>query len=1053
MPLDDSDPKVLPRPIPETTKSGDEDTILIGKDDLVVRERKRLGDYLAYQTQKVWKNEYPIREGSELFTTRTSTGNPAPISDVDTNAVSTFIDTFDGDNGQKARAIFESTSESGLLDTDTKFTIKKGKSDSLAKTGTEIYHEINEMGGAAEVPQRIDNILFKNNRFSATKPAFVNGQSEGKGNSVGSLIVQPTLGAHAPRRFGNVVDGDGYTEISIDKLKTFGYRMMLEASGEYHVPSDISDPDSLLEAVAASQMPGLARIGQRVPVSRFDGVKLLNDVEPSFKKTIRDSSLGTKTIMSYGNVNSPLAPFNGLVATTSIASAKLLSLSIATILKSLYLAVDAIENASGKNKGSIFSDLNNSPSKNRRLRLGSYLGKRDDEAEIYRYYKTNISLDLVDTRYPYFECVNRGIDVFFSVDTNATISENVGSQASKMLENHGYYNVIFRNLIQSTSDLMLNLVKPVTNVLGAYDVDPNVGSVGNEALDMTSNAIGLIKIMNNSKALKFMNIIAMMGEASFLKEDAGIAVMDNILDIESKFETKTTPKLGVLHAKSRLSDTLGNRLAWGSNTIRSMYLLPSHVKTAALRYDGDDTRFAGMTYEKGFKTIDGNRFSSEDVKNMEDYLEADYMPFYFQDLRTNEIIAFHAFLENISDSFDVSYTETEGYGRIGKTMTYKNTDRNISISFLIAATNEDDFSDMWFKINKLITLLYPQYTQGRTLKFGEESFIQPFSQIISASPMIRMRIGDIIKSNYNKFALARLFGISSPDFHLESSSTRASQQANNAERLERLQQEITSINGRMSNFEWSSGDKVLLRANFTPSSGRGATPRQTTYQRKEGPNTPSARTQAQREQSRDLVLVSDTSVHVIATEGIQMPRGGGDGIEVRISSPVGEEQQGTFIVPKTALFADQTEVSRMAAARLGFDTDNSTENQMDRDAIHEFFADGGSSPNPIFKSFESVRGRGLAGFIKSLSYDVDNSAIWETTGLNNRAPKLMRFQLQFSPIHDLSPGLEHNGFNIAPLYNVGSVMKNMTRDGSQSELEAREQDYKTNSSLFTKRNK
>ena len=38
-------------------------------------------------------------------------------------------------------------------------------------------------------------------------------------------------------------------------------------------------------------------------------------------------------------------------------------------------------------------------------------------------------------------------------------------------------------------------------------------------------------------------------------------------------------------------------------------------------------------------------------------------------------------------------------------------------------------------------------------------FIQPFSQVMGATPLIRLRVGDVIKSNYSKFNLARMFGI------------------------------------------------------------------------------------------------------------------------------------------------------------------------------------------------------------------------------------------------------------------------------------------------------
>jgi hypothetical protein len=37
--------------------------------------------------------------------------------------------------------------------------------------------------------------------------------------------------------------------------------------------------------------------------------------------------------------------------------------------------------------------------------------------------------------------------------------------------------------------------------------------------------------------------------------------------------------------------------------------------------------------------------------------------------------------------------------------------------------------------------------------------IQPFSQVISASPLVRLRVGDVIQSNYNDASLRSLFGV------------------------------------------------------------------------------------------------------------------------------------------------------------------------------------------------------------------------------------------------------------------------------------------------------
>lgn len=1048
MAYEDSDPKNPPRPLPETTKTGDEGLVEIGKDDLVLREKRRIGDYLAYQTQEVYKNEYPIKGGTTPLKLTTATGNPAPISDNDINAVKTYMDTFGEASSQVARTAFESLSDSGLLDTDTRFLIKKGKSDSTAKTGTQLFREVDEMGGKAEVPRRLDVVMLANNRFNADNPAFVGGQKEGTGNSLGSLIVQPSLGTHVPQKFPKAVDGGQFVAIPIEKLRNFGLITMLEASGEVNVPTNLANPDEIMAASGGGLVPGLARLGQKIPTTRFDGVKILNAVEPTFKKAIRDEEPSGVPVLSYGNVNNPLVPFNGLIAASSISSAAVLSLGVVAMVKSLYVTVNGLDEAAKQVTGNGFlQTAPRQPSEDRRLRLGNYYGKQDNTAT-FRAFRDDIALDLVLTKFAYFECVNRGIDVFFNAENTSTGASVLGSTTS-VLQNHGYYNVVFRNLVRSTSDLVLGLVKTAINEKSAFSVDPNLGS-GSPVSDTVTNVLAFIKLMNDSKVLKFMNILALIGESSFLAEDFDNSPVDNIIDVVTDETGKMIPKIGVLHMKNRLSDNFGNKVAWGTSTSKSMYLLPTQVKVAAVRYDGDGSRFAAQSPDRGFKSTEGNRFLQDDVKKMEDYLEADYMPFYFHDLRTNEIISFKAFLDSIADNYNVDYSESEGYGRIGKVLTYKNTQRSINLSFSIVATNTEDFDEMWYKVNKLITLLYPQYTQGRTLQFGQDSFIQPFSQLPAASPLIRLRLGDIFKSNYNKFDLARIFGIGSADFFLEGTTLRQQRMDTNRQRLENAR---SDVQGRMERGEWRPGEQALLAANYTPGARRGPAPRQTTYQRQPTGSAPeAARTRAQREQQADLNIVSSLPVRIMQVENIQMPRGGGEGIAIQVVNPVGTEQQGTFIVPRANLSIIDAEVTRLAAEQIGTPTDEPDSSQQDREAILDFFAPDGESPNPVFKSFETVRGRGLAGFIRSFNMDIDNSIQWETIGLNNRAPKLLRVSLTFDPIHDLAPGIDHNGYNTAPVYNVGSWLKNSTRDGSAAELNTREIEYREGTKVTTTRN-
>lgn len=1049
MALEDSDPKVPPRPLPELTTS-DEGKPVIGSDDLVTRERRRIGDYLAYQTQQVFKNKYQISPGSEIFKQRTASGNPAPITDTDNNAVSTYMDDVAStDAGQVARSIFESTSDSGMLDTDTAFKIKKGKSDENYKTGDDYFREVNQLGGEAEVPQRVEKALLDNNRFSAKAPAYSSGQREGSGNSIGSLIVQPELGQHVPQKFPKKKNDEGgdFISIPVDKLKNFGLTTLLQASGEINVPTDLSNPLLALGANATAGIPGLARVGQRVPVTRFDSVKILNDLEPTYSKQLRDLTLQGNSILSYGNVNNPLVPFAGLLNASSVASAQVLASTVAEMLRGLYVTLEALSEEQKRLASLMLSDSENpSPSKERRLRLGNYIGK-DDETAVYRPYKDYVIVDMVQTKYPYFQCVNKGITVFFGTENNNAQFLLVNNKNIEL--SSGWYNTVFRSLIKNTGDLLSRIVPNGSpGPKSSYDVDPAFGGSSSLAVDVATTAVSYVKEVNNSSLLKFMNILALIGEAAFFSDDNQISVMDDIIDTVEGPEGITVPRLGVLQMKNRLSDRFGNKLAWANNTVKSMYLLPSQIKLAGEKLDGDGGRFSSLTPEKGFRSSDTGRLSGEQLDQMEEYLEADYLPFYFHDLRTNEIISFHAFLDQISDSYQVDYTENEGYGRVGKVLTYKNTNRTISLTFMVVATSLDDFDEMWFKVNKLITLLYPQYTQGRSLQLGEDSFVQPFSQLPSASPLIRLRLGDLFKSNYNRFDLARIFGLGSSDFHI---GTEAEREASSTEADRLLGQNRDFIRQEMEAGHWEPGDIADLSANWTPGSGRGRAPRETSYQRVVETTGPGAATSAERAAQSDLSIVSIKQVRIVNAR--EFPRGDGRGWAIQLVAPAGTEESGTFVVPVSALSANDAEVERQAREQTSefLSTRETSDREQNYQALQDFFKPEGDSPNPIFKSFESVRGKGLAGFIRSMNFDIDSSFTWETVGINNRAPKLLKVSIQFEPIHDIQPGLDNNGFNNAPVYNVGGMMKKLTRK-NEADSTARDTTYQQNTQVTTTRN-
>ena len=73
--------------------------------------------------------------------------------------------------------------------------------------------------------------------------------------------------------------------------------------------------------------------------------------------------------------------------------------------------------------------------------------------------------------------------------------------------------------------------------------------------------------------------------------------------------------------------------------------------------------------------------------------------------------------------------------------------------------------------------------------------------------------------------------------------------------------------------------------------------------------------------------------------------------------------------------------------------------------------------NAITRSFKTTSGRGLAGFIDNISFDW-NSATWDVDQ-GRKAPKMCKITLGFTPIHDISPGIDAYGYNRAPIYPLG----------------------------------
>jgi len=376
----------------------------------------------------------------------------------------------------------------------------------------------------------------------------------------------------------------------------------------------------------------------------------------------------------------------------------------------------------------------------------------------------------------------------------------------------------------------------------------------------------------------------------------------------------------------------------------------------ALAANGKTDIKLGKDLMQNFYTLsdDEKRIPDYAVTEIENALEAEYMPFYLHDIRTNEILSFHAFIESITDSFNPEYNSSSGFGRIDDVRTYVKTTRNINVSFTLASTSESDHDLMWYQINKIVAMVYPQWSDGFNVlerKEGEVVFDKsgnpkidfkyPFTQVPNASPLVRLRVGDVIKSNYSRTNLSRLHGVGERQADLGAEKA-----------LDASNRHYELLPG---NYKVDQGGSDIL--GLTLSFGK-----------------------------RPMMVTIDSPVKIAEL----------------IDSAADETIE---------VYADASKIvaSQIHKLSKGGAADDLMKPMKD-----------GKVNNPITKSYESGMSRGLAGFITQLDVNY-NEVPWETSRVGSKAPMLVKLTINFAPIHDIPPGLDHNGMLRAPVYNVGRI--------------------------------
>ena len=744
------------------------------------------------------------------------------------------------------------------------------------------------------------------------------------------------------------------------------------------------------------------------------------------------------------------------------------------------------------------------------LRRGPYfMGESKSIAEESKFQLLRTEV-LVPTDYGYSACVTAGLKVLFSD------GGKLDSPTSSDIENYqqvqeapGYWLAISRSVLRSTEGLSSTAADAIHGTYGPSTIS------------------NIMRILRENKLISFLNIAATIGDV-FLKSTGGSGDLSSAIQPVGPRNVDLLPDgPATTISKSRSGNGLtALSLAWRGSNIPGAYLIPRNVihtaihmgtlsfGTNPLRGMMTDKALLKKTYLHPDLTGANSRIPGDIVERMENMLDAEYVPFYFHDIRTNEIIAFHAFLTTLSDTFAAGWTDVSGYGRMDPAKIYKNTTRSIQLSFYIVSTSKEDFNEMWWKINKLTTLVYPQWSEGTKVITKEgnnvSTFIQPFSQVLSASPLIRLRVGDVVKSNYSKFNLARIFGIGNDDIEprvMDSDWTilaDESARTNLAKGLDGffytlfgsplgLDQEDRVGRAVMSQlyhngFANPLGLAILLSKLRDPDAVQNPVPFSITaagavealysslgrwsssiagygwggihYLRASigddyiqdstglkyrivrplkimitGWSKSSTHIQPTRSTNQNYVfkgpkqdnMAYQKTLYTVIIFDLNAPAGL-IGREFHVSHadiiPNPTVLFNTVVLPAISL------VGALLTIVQGLANAVATATGIPADTL-DLTATGPSDfmkaeVNPIVKSFNSTRGRGLAGVIKTISYDWLEFP-WEIDW-NSRAPKGCKVTLSFDPIHDIPPGLDYSGYNRAPLYNVGDIMETVAGD-------------------------
>jgi len=763
------------------------------------------------QTEKNAFKPAQVAEGFELSSAKTKIQQGMPSfapQNGDKN-----IAGVEGVNFQNYEDLIDKELQGSQTESTTRefpFSVKRAGSALVSETGPEKsenairvpkpsqpsnYQTILEAKDPTGVISAVVNMLKEKNLYSPTAEGpFFQKLSENQDVATrGVFTVQRELGKFINKP-DEVPDSASGQRVTLDALKRITSAFLVLATGDkngaYGLLSNGGASSTLenplvqigLQGVNVSQLELKSLAGQALTAANVSASS--NEQIPAEIAKILQAATGNDTIMprqkdvantgdvpsptnrgsnsvpynsvSYGQINNFLEPFgNGVLFDSTgmlfIAASSIVSLlSVSLVSQQL---VQIFQNTLGLQESDGYSARD--PTQPWLLEFGkSHVTKDnnnyiDSVAERGKNYALQDLMKIPQIDASLISAILAGIPSMVGFPAVKNVSDLLTNlQAGQGL-------IDFAVNLVSSPGYYVNLIRTI--LLSGREVSSSFDQIGTgNASQGFEKFFSSLEKLTSSSIYKFLMVAASVGDAVIKSIDGAPTVQPD--------QRMTT---AIFAAQGGFNDgAIRNQISrWDNSGYKNPLSLSSFVISGI-----SDTRTSNMQIDT-YRT----QFTTDSVRLMEARLEAEYMPFYFHDLRNDEILSMPAFVTSFDDNFSVNLNPMNSYGRQDPIRIYQGTERSINLVFKIVAFSVADHKRMWYIINRLVAMVYPMYSQGVKRKLGLAQqtanslgeagslqsaieFIQPFSQIQTASPLIRIRLGDVYKSNYSMSALKNLFG-------------------------------------------------------------------------------------------------------------------------------------------------------------------------------------------------------------------------------------------------------------------------------------------------------